>query len=343
MNITFFIGNGFDLNLGLKTRYVDFLSAYVKEEHTDALSASIRQEFETWADLERQLGIYAGSIGEEQMTQFLEEKEALDEALIAYLRKVSAVEMVIPPEGAAEFQKMITGFWEYLPAEEKDHYREELPRIYEPVNYQFINFNYTGFLDRLYDEAKKIDPFGTHLSNGMNFTDALQAPVHIHGELTEELLLGVNDRTQIGDGRQEPAAAAEDYLIKPNLNQKLGNRKSRQAREIIDGSLYVCVFGMSLGITDRDWWVYLGKWLEQKPERRLVLFMYEGPDPIPSGSRRVRIEDEYRRQFLRMIGEQDGTGKLNGQVIVVLNSGLFGFENVKILPPAAEPGKADGE
>lgn len=30
MNITFFIGNGFDLNLGLKTRYKDFYK-YFKE------------------------------------------------------------------------------------------------------------------------------------------------------------------------------------------------------------------------------------------------------------------------------------------------------------------------
>ena len=30
MNITFLIGNGFDLNLGLDTRYTDFLSEYKK-------------------------------------------------------------------------------------------------------------------------------------------------------------------------------------------------------------------------------------------------------------------------------------------------------------------------
>lgn len=29
MNITFLIGNGFDINLGLKTRYVDFYDFYL--------------------------------------------------------------------------------------------------------------------------------------------------------------------------------------------------------------------------------------------------------------------------------------------------------------------------
>jgi hypothetical protein len=29
-NITFILGNGFDLNLGLKTRYTDFYPEYIK-------------------------------------------------------------------------------------------------------------------------------------------------------------------------------------------------------------------------------------------------------------------------------------------------------------------------
>lgn len=29
MNITFFIGNGFDINIGLKTKYSDFLYYYL--------------------------------------------------------------------------------------------------------------------------------------------------------------------------------------------------------------------------------------------------------------------------------------------------------------------------
>lgn len=36
MNITFLIGNGFDLELGLKTRYIDFLAEYTKEDNDDS-------------------------------------------------------------------------------------------------------------------------------------------------------------------------------------------------------------------------------------------------------------------------------------------------------------------
>lgn len=35
MNITYFIGNGFDVNIGLKSRYADFYNAYVKMHSDD--------------------------------------------------------------------------------------------------------------------------------------------------------------------------------------------------------------------------------------------------------------------------------------------------------------------
>jgi len=34
-NVTFFIGNGFDLNLKLKTRYIDFYNEYIKIKQND--------------------------------------------------------------------------------------------------------------------------------------------------------------------------------------------------------------------------------------------------------------------------------------------------------------------
>lgn len=35
MNITFLIGNGFDLNVGLKTKFSDYLVEYTKDEKKD--------------------------------------------------------------------------------------------------------------------------------------------------------------------------------------------------------------------------------------------------------------------------------------------------------------------
>ncbi len=65
MNITFLIGNGFDLNLGLKTSYQDFLDYYLKNTNNDTeiikyfkniIKEEQENDIDTWADAEIFLG-----------------------------------------------------------------------------------------------------------------------------------------------------------------------------------------------------------------------------------------------------------------------------------------------
>ena len=57
MNITFFIGNGFDINLGLNTKYSDFYPYFIeKSTITNMIRAWLQEDELLWADLEEQLG-----------------------------------------------------------------------------------------------------------------------------------------------------------------------------------------------------------------------------------------------------------------------------------------------
>ena len=63
MNITFLIGNGFDLNLGLKTSYSDFLQVYKEIKPTDSevikkFKQDILQDEQQWSNAEEQFGKY---------------------------------------------------------------------------------------------------------------------------------------------------------------------------------------------------------------------------------------------------------------------------------------------
>ena len=64
MNITFLIGNGFDLNLGLNTGYKDFLKEYVRIKsnvyYLDKFKEDILENFDTWASAEEAFGKYTG-------------------------------------------------------------------------------------------------------------------------------------------------------------------------------------------------------------------------------------------------------------------------------------------
>ena len=64
-HVTFLIGNGFDLNVGLKTRYTDFYKIYAKENAADSDAISrfkkeiLRDEadgWQNWMDFEIGLG-----------------------------------------------------------------------------------------------------------------------------------------------------------------------------------------------------------------------------------------------------------------------------------------------
>ena len=61
MIITFMIGNGFDVGLGMRSRFKDFFPVYLansvsKEDDIKQLSEKIGDHYDTWADFELQMG-----------------------------------------------------------------------------------------------------------------------------------------------------------------------------------------------------------------------------------------------------------------------------------------------
>lgn len=65
MNVTFLIGNGFDLGIGLKTAYTDFFAVYCSKREGDApiidsFKNQLQDDYETWSDFEKAFGEYAG-------------------------------------------------------------------------------------------------------------------------------------------------------------------------------------------------------------------------------------------------------------------------------------------
>ena len=63
MNVTFFVGNGFDINLGLKTQYKDVYEKYVLEPSSSDTIATFKKDlcanYENWADFEMGMADYA--------------------------------------------------------------------------------------------------------------------------------------------------------------------------------------------------------------------------------------------------------------------------------------------
>lgn len=89
MNILFLIGNGFDLNLGLKTRYSEFYEYYKsinsQSDSINTLKENISTNLENWSDLELALGSYTDNIRSRE--EFDEIFEDIGDKLADYLQQ----------------------------------------------------------------------------------------------------------------------------------------------------------------------------------------------------------------------------------------------------------------
>lgn len=332
MNITFLIGNGFDLNLKLNTTYSDFYKYYIENDPKDLLSKSIKDYYEMWSDLEVGLGVFLKDIDENQIEEFLDSKCTLEKMLSEYLTlENKRVQIKDGKAIAEEFKKKVVNFFSDFNALDKDHYHHVIAATRTQINYNFITFNYTNVLDMVVSAAQKnCKPFSNHSASGTGYNDAVIMPHHIHGKLTEDLILGLDNIEQILNDKLKANPRLTNYIIKSAVNAALGEKKIEKAKEIIDKSKYVCLFGLSIGDTDGMWWSYIIDWLRREKDNRLVLFINKNTTVQLSGQEKIRFRDSNREMMLeRSRCEISETLKLvQDKIIIVPNSKIFNLENI---------------
>lgn len=333
MNITFMLGNGFDLNLNLKTGYKDFYKYYIENTKEDIISRSIKDDYELWADLELGLGILLGKIDESQIEEFLDCKANLESYLTDYLSKESArFSIVDENKFSEEFTEKLVNFSNEFCTEDKNKFKSIVYKTAEKINYHFITFNYTTILDRMVDLVNsKKERFTTHSTSSSSYVDVLCKPHHIHGTLDgEDLILCVDNPSQISNEAFRIDRRITDYMIKSNVNSALGERKIETAKEIIDKSRYVCLFGLSIGDTDSTWWKYLVEWLNKSDDNRLVLFVRDDSMVHRSGSEKIRVRDKNRFSFGQKsdCNTEELYDKIKDKIIVIRNSEIFTYKNI---------------
>ena len=89
MQVTFLIGNGFDLGIGLKTAYSDFYRVYCAETQKDDenlrnFKSAIQLKSETWSDFENAFGKYSSELNDTAV--YLELFENFVNSFISYIR-----------------------------------------------------------------------------------------------------------------------------------------------------------------------------------------------------------------------------------------------------------------
>ncbi|MCD8189199.1 MAG: bacteriophage abortive infection AbiH family protein [Clostridiales bacterium] len=343
MNITFFVGNGFDINIGLKTRYSDFYPYFVeKASKGNMIRGWLTADELRWADLEAELGrklclLPEDTITQDIINQFYEDKDELDLKLLEYLEIQQRQISVLGKEAeiAAEMVKSLTIFSQDLPEANQDSLQKTYAKYSaERFQYYFVCFNYTNSLNQIVNITKDVNPLiGTHKNGGNTVNNKLGSVVHIHGTLEADMILGVNDSDQINNNVLKADIDFLNMFTKQKMIESTEQQKIDHVKKILQDSRVVCIFGMSMGMTDKMWWQELVNWLGINPYNKMVVFCVEDKNNLQGflPAKMYRLRNEVRETLLGYAGVFKGTQRYNdlcNRIFVAFNSQLFNFGNI---------------
>lgn len=341
MKITYFIGNGFDIGLGMQTGYKDFYPYFMDMASDDnmikkqiQMDSSDWESYQKWADLEMGLGKFTNYVSIEQVDKFLDDKVELDKLLVQYLKQESSKHKF----EEAIINNMLVDSIQTLRKWEVENELRLVDSVHtqfknNQVTYDVISFNYTDCMNNFFEIGKKtMNSFTiSSPSDGSIYAYRLGDVFHVHGKLHDaEMILGVNDETQIANSQIRDHEEIKRYMIKSELNEIIGQNKVRKARGIINESKIICLYGMSLGDTDKMWWEYLGDWLKNSGQRLLIIFDY-APDFTAEHARDIyRYKERVRSRFINQAGltgiEQKELDSIKKRILIKSNENIFEYK-----------------
>ena len=214
------VGNGFDLSIGFKTSYGDFMkSSYFPHEETSNLCSYLHKQYEEnmgWIDIENELSEYSRMLTTKKLNaqkyntildidSLREEYDELKSSLKCYLQEETKRAFGPSPDNPAK--RVI----DQLPAESK-----------------IISFNYTSIIERM-----TRDRFCASKGNLL----------HIHGSLApyDDIVFGVEDSAKL--------SKEHVFLYKAHSR----HLKVQEFSDWLNSAERIIFYGYSLGDTDRQY------------------------------------------------------------------------------------------
>lgn len=336
MRILYLIGNGFDLHVGLKTAYPDFLKYYltqplpndtdeVGQRYIKRLKADIKDNIHLWSDLELQYGKHMSKLGSMgSAVHTLQEEldiinDDLREKLSAYIekedkqsyftedaRKVFLEDAVKPYKHLRDFEQTD------INNRRKNNWQGTVDSV------DFITFNYTRTLEHLLGKTPiTVGGFEIH------------EPEHVHGYYDQRMILGVNDASQIENNELKRLAYAIDTLVKADNNHSYGIAHTNHCDSLIRNAQLICCYGLSFGDTDKMWWKKICGELRRRGDLYIVLFAYEPnmPNYANNGHKRELKMRQIREDFLTKGSISDHDKRiLSERIFVSFNDPCFNIQ-----------------
>lgn len=332
MDVTFLIGNGFDLNCGLHSSFTDICKDYcgtTSDEDIDIIKwfkEEINSNEDTWGDFEMQIPEYAKEF--DSGDDFVECIWDFRTHMEGYLRKEQSdffKDMRSAPNIYNNVVPYMSTYLQYDTYNILPGAKRELTKMHSnPGTLNVINYNYTNVFDVLLDEVNKRGLLKALYSK-------INIPIHIHGLLRSNpedisnVTLGADNEGQFGDIRFELTDEVKGATIKPFFNKAYDESKSADVVDTIQKSSIICIYGMSLGESDLSWKKELKAWiLNEDPQRRLIWFDYDLPQNNIAADQMIAIEKKEAPKKLRKLGLNEEETKIcKDKIYVPVGQDIF--------------------
>jgi hypothetical protein len=321
MEILYIIGNGFDLNIGLKTSYTDFYNYYNSlvstKEKVNFLKESIAKDYQTWADLELGLGEYTSKLADvEECDEIFED---ITEQLALYLEK----EENQFDFGQIDLNKFYSDLCfpqKYLPFADSNILTEYNNKWYhQHWNVRIITLNYTRSLEKIFKVEKPNFQIGTQPGQ---YQINIRSIEHLHGYIDDRMIMGVNDISQIKNESFHNAQEILEAIVKPMCNVASKAGVDNICKTQINSADLICIFGSSIGDTDKTWWELIGKQL--KRGIKLVIFTRGNEISKRRPYKKLRHDREIKKYFLDKTDLSDIEKNQFGEnIFIAFNTEMF--------------------
>lgn len=342
MQITIFVGNGYDLSINLKTSYLQFIDSYILEESEDEEIITfkndiLKKNIENWSDAEKAFGEYIGAFkNKDILKKCLRDFEL---SLLEYLEKEDKTVEYDASYTVKSLSSSLSDFNNRLRKESCEAIDRLLSlRANQNTIYNFVNFNYTGAFEKAINLLGVNNAaFGKHkASNGIR-KNLIGEIVHIHGRTDLEMIFGVDNVNQIYDDDYKVDPEIKKLMIKPDINKRLKTGNADKVKSLVNYSDIVIIYGMSIGDTDATWWSFICNWLNSDDNHQLVIFTYQKNYNSKLPMDYFDISENEENKVLKHANlDKKSIEKLRNRIHITINERLF---PVKVLTESEKIGR----
>lgn len=319
MSTLFLIGNGFDLNCGMKTAYRDIYPGYINEPSDSKVINTFKQamssEIDTWGDFEMSMAKYAGALRSESellecvrdFSSYANDYLSKEEQTVrTYLKKPEVMNLAAK-EMLNSFRSFYLDCSHNINRIMQNRHADSFNGIYA------VSFNYTHIFDVIFNQLRS------------QYNLSYMSITHIHGQLNEDPILGIDNESQLNVGYPISRKAKRGF-IKPFFNKCFDQERAQHTLNRIEAASTICTYGLSLGDSDLTWRNTLLAWLSESAEHHLFIYDYRFSTVYcKTVSERLDIEDDAKEELLAKWGV-DLSEDLLDQIHIPIGKNIFNIE-----------------